>query len=103
MVIDLLAVDDIDDYDLSSLEVIGVGGAPMPKERIEAVEETFDCTLLEGYGMTETTPLAAINRIGDGNRKAGSIEKVCNDVMDVRIEDPNTREEAGVDEQGELL
>lgn len=103
MVIDLLAVDDINDYDLSSLEVIGVGGAPMPKERIEVVEETFDCTLLEGYGMTETTPLAAINRIGDENRKAGSIGKVCNDVMDVRIEDPNTHEEVSVDEKGELF
>ncbi|QLD84238.1 AMP-binding protein [Natronomonas halophila] len=103
MVIDLLAVDDVDAYDLSSLEVIGVGGAPMPKERIEAVEEAFDCTLLEGYGMTETTPLAAINRIGDEDRKAGSIGKVCNDVMDVRIEDPNTREAVGANEKGELL
>lgn len=103
MLIDLLDIDDVQNYDLSSLSVIGVGGAPMPKERINAVEETFDCTLLEGYGMTETTPLAAINRLDDPNRKAGSIGRVCNDVMDVRIEDPNTHEEVGIDEKGELL
>lgn len=103
MVIDLLATDDVDTYDLSSLEIIGVGGAPMPKERIEAVEETFGCTLLEGYGMTETTPLAAINRVTTDTRKAGSIGKVCSEVMDVRIEDPETREAVGTDEKGELL
>lgn len=103
MVIDLLNYDATDEYDFSALDVIGVGGAPMPKERIEAVEQTFDCTLLEGYGMTETTPLAAINRLDSEIRKAGSIGEVCTEVMDVRIEDPETRDEAGVDEKGELL
>ncbi|MDS0476974.1 AMP-binding protein [Natrinema sp. 1APR25-10V2] len=103
MVIDLLNYDGIEEYDLSALDVIGVGGAPMPKERIEAVEQTFDCTLLEGYGMTETTPLAAINQLGAEIRKAGSIGTVCEEVMDVRIEHPETNEEVGVNEKGELL
>lgn len=102
MVIDLLE-HGAEGYDLSSLQRIGVGGSPMPKERIEAVEETFDVTLLEGYGMTETTPLAAINRPDQDVRKAGSIGPPAREVVDVRIEDPETGEEVDVGERGELL
>jgi long-chain acyl-CoA synthetase len=102
MVIDLLE-KDVSSYDLSSLELLGVGGSPMPKERIETVEETFGVTLLEGYGMTETTPLAAINRPDQDVRKAGSIGPPATEVVDVRIENPETNEAVGTDEKGELL
>jgi long-chain acyl-CoA synthetase len=94
---------DVASYDLSSLELLGVGGSPMPKERIETVEETFGVTLLEGYGMTETTPLAAINRPDQDVRKAGSIGPPATEVVDVRIENPETGAEVGTDEKGELL
>jgi len=103
MVIDLLNHDDVDAYDTSSLETVGVGGSPMPKERIETVEETFGCTLLEGYGMTETTPLAAINRPDQPVHKAGSIGPVTEEVVDVRLEDPETGERVDRGERGELL
>lgn len=103
MIIDLLNHGSVDEYDLSSLETVGVGGSPMPKERIDAVEETFGVQLLEGYGMTETSPLAAINRPGQDVYKPGSIGPVAAEVVDVRIEDPETREEVGVNEKGELL
>jgi len=102
MVIDLLE-HGVEGYDLSALETVGVGGSPMPKERIEAVEEAFDVTLLEGYGMTETTPLAAINRPDQDVRKAGSIGPPASEVVDVRIEDPETGDAVGTDEKGELL
>jgi long-chain acyl-CoA synthetase len=102
MVIDMLE-RDVAAYDLSSLELLGVGGSPMPKERIETVEETFGVTLLEGYGMTETTPLAAINRPDQDVRKAGSIGPPATEVVDVRIENPETGEEVGTDKKGELL
>jgi acyl-CoA synthetase (AMP-forming)/AMP-acid ligase II len=103
MVIDLLESGLAAEYDTSSLDVVGVGGSPMPKERIEAVEEAFDCTLLEGYGMTETTPLAAINRPDQDTRKAGSIGPPAEEVVDVRIEDPETNEAVGTNEKGEFL
>ncbi|MEF8913897.1 class I adenylate-forming enzyme family protein [Natronomonas sp.] len=102
MVIDLLE-KDVSEYDLSSLELLGVGGSPMPKERIETVEETFGVTLLEGYGMTETTPLAAINRPDQNVRKAGSIGPPATEVVDVRIENPETNEAVETGEKGELL
>jgi len=103
MVIDLLQSGLAEDYDTTSLEVVGVGGSPMPKERIDAVEETFDCTLLEGYGMTETTPLAAINRPDQEITKPGSIGPPAREVVDVRIEDPESGETVGTNEKGEFL
>ncbi|MFB6164526.1 MAG: class I adenylate-forming enzyme family protein [Haloarculaceae archaeon] len=103
MIVDLLESGLADEYDTSTLDVIGVGGSPMPRERIDAVEETFDCTLLEGYGMTETTPLAAINRPDQEVRKAGSIGPPATEVVDVRIENPETREEVDTNEKGEFL
>jgi acyl-CoA synthetase (AMP-forming)/AMP-acid ligase II len=103
MVIDLLDHGGIESYDLGALETIGVGGSPMPRERIEAVEETFGVTLLEGYGMTETTPLAAINRPDQEVRKPGSIGPPAEEVVDVRIEDPETGDVVGENEKGELL
>jgi acyl-CoA synthetase (AMP-forming)/AMP-acid ligase II len=102
MVIDMLE-HGVEGYDLSALETVGVGGSPMPKERIETVEETFDVTLLEGYGMTETTPLAAINRPDQAVRKAGSIGPPASEVVDVRIEDPETGDLVDAGEKGELL
>ncbi|PSQ15465.1 AMP-dependent synthetase [Halobacteriales archaeon QS_8_69_26] len=102
MLIDLLN-RGVEDYDVSSMERIIVGGAPMPREQIAATEAAFDCTLLEGYGMTETTPLAAINTPGQDVYKPGSIGPPASEVVDVRIEDPETGEEVGTNEKGELL
>jgi long-chain acyl-CoA synthetase len=102
MVIDLLDHDDVVAYNLSSLDIIGVGGSPMPKERIEDAEETLDCTLVEGYGMTETTPLAAFNR-PDDTRKPGSVGRPARDVVALRIENLETGKPVDQGERGELL
>lgn len=103
MLVDVLEHDAIDEYDLSSLETVGVGGSPMPRERIAEVEATLGCTLLEGYGMTETTPLAAFNRPTPAGRRAGSVGRPAAEVVDVRVEDPETGEVVPSGERGELL
>ncbi|WP_254857582.1 class I adenylate-forming enzyme family protein [Natronomonas gomsonensis] len=103
MLMDLLEYDAVDDYDVSSLEMIGVGGSPMPKRRIREVEATFGCRLLEGYGMTETTPLATFNRPVPGGSKPGSIGRPATEVVDIRIEDPSTGEAVERGERGEFL
>lgn len=102
MLVDILN-EGVEGYDLSALETVGVGGSPMPKERIDAAEETLDVKLLEGYGMTETTPLAAINTPDQEVYKAGSIGPPAREVVDVRIEDPDTKEPVGTNEKGEML
>ncbi|QLD90055.1 acyl--CoA ligase [Natronomonas salina] len=103
MVVDLLESDAVDDYDCGSLEMIGVGGSPMPRRRIREVEETFGCRLLEGYGMTETTPLATFNRPVPGGSRPGSIGRPATEVVEVRIEDPATGEAVPTGERGEFL
>lgn len=103
MIIDLLEYGDTGRYNLSSLRIVGVGGTPMPKGRITDAEELFDCPLLEGYGMTETTPLAAFNRPDPATRKPGSVGKPAREVVELRIEDPGTGEAVSQGERGELL
>ncbi len=48
------------------------GGAPMPLDLMRRVEECFDIQILEGYGLSETSPTASFNR-QDRPRKVGSI------------------------------
>jgi acyl-CoA synthetase (AMP-forming)/AMP-acid ligase II len=49
----MMAVDDFDSYDLSSLRNIQYGGGPMPMSVVKAALEAFPCTLIQGYGQTE--------------------------------------------------
>lgn len=103
MVVELLGHPNLEDYDLSSLQTVGVGGSPMPKKRIAEAEATLGCTLVEGYGMTETTPLATMNRPNDPGRNPGSVGRPVADVVELRIEDLRTREPVERGERGELL
>lgn len=103
MIVELLDYEGIDEYDLSTLRSVGVGGSPMPEERIVETERLLDCALLEGYGMTETTPLAALNHPGKDGHKPGSIGRPASEAVEVRIEDPTTGEAVERGERGELL
>jgi long-chain acyl-CoA synthetase len=58
--------------DASTLEVCVSGGAAMPVELMRAFEDRFGCKVLEGYGLSETSPVASFNR-RDRERKPGSI------------------------------
>ena len=58
--------------DLSTLRVAISGGASLPLEIMRRFEETFDCHILEGYGLSETSPVASFNH-PDQERKPGSI------------------------------
>jgi long-chain acyl-CoA synthetase len=61
-----------DETDTSALEVCISGGAALPVEIMRAFEEKFGCAILEGYGLSETSPVASFNR-RDRERKPGSI------------------------------
>ncbi|HEX6677926.1 MAG TPA: long-chain fatty acid--CoA ligase [Actinomycetes bacterium] len=59
-------------YDASALRVCMSGGAAMPVEVLRAFEQAFGCLVLEGYGLSETSPVASFNH-PDRERKPGSI------------------------------
>ena len=58
--------------DTSSLRVCVSGGAAMPVEVMRGFEQAFGCMILEGYGLSETSPVASFNH-PDRVRKPGSI------------------------------
>ena len=58
--------------DVSSLRLCVSGGAALPVEVLRQFEEAFGCPILEGYGLSETSPVASFNH-PDRERKAGSI------------------------------
>ena len=60
------------DVDVSSLRTCISGGAAMPVDVLRRFEERFGCIVLEGYGLSETSPVACFNH-PDAVRKVGSI------------------------------
>ncbi|MFE7223926.1 long-chain fatty acid--CoA ligase [Nocardioides sp. NPDC057577] len=68
----MLHAADAGSYDVSSLRTCICGGAPLPVELLHEFEETFGCTILEGYGLSESSPVACFNH-PHIERKAGSI------------------------------
>jgi long-chain acyl-CoA synthetase len=58
--------------DLSSLRLCVSGGSALPGEVLRAFDETFGAKVLEGYGLSETSPVASFNH-PDRERKVGSI------------------------------
>src|SRR3954467_7773772 len=68
----ILEVPDRESYDVSSLRLCISGGSAMPVEVMRGFEKAFDCKVLEGYGLSETSPVASFNH-PDRDRKPGSI------------------------------
>ncbi|HEU0316250.1 MAG TPA: AMP-binding protein, partial [Solirubrobacteraceae bacterium] len=68
----ILNVPDHAEYDTSTLAVCASGGAALPVELMRGFEAAFACKILEGYGLSETSPVASFNH-PDRERKAGSI------------------------------
>jgi len=60
------------DQDTSSLRLCVSGGAALPVEVLRSFEKAFGCMILEGYGLSETSPVASFNH-PDAERKPGSI------------------------------
>ena len=99
--IGLINHPDIDKYDLSSINACLSGSAPLPVEVQEQFEEMTGGRLVEGYGLTETSPVTHANPIW-GRRINGSIGLPWPDT-EAKIVKVGTDEEAEVGEVGELV
>ena len=68
----LLQAPDRAAFDVSALRVCVSGGAALPVEILHRFEEAFGCMVLEGYGLSETSPVASFNH-PDRERRPGTI------------------------------
>ncbi|MBW0117783.1 long-chain-fatty-acid--CoA ligase [Pseudonocardia abyssalis] len=68
----ILHHENADSADVSSLRTCISGGSAMPVEIMKSFEEKLGCVILEGYGLSETSPVASFNQPGK-ERKPGSI------------------------------
>ncbi|PLS16928.1 long-chain fatty acid--CoA ligase [Bacillus sp. M6-12] len=69
----LLNHPDLKKYDLSSIDACISGSAPLPLEIQQRFEEVTGGKLVEGYGLTETSPVTHANFVWDRPRIKGSI------------------------------
>ncbi|WP_328404161.1 long-chain fatty acid--CoA ligase [Streptomyces sp. NBC_00390] len=72
MYVGLLSHPERAKFDMDSLRLCVSGGSAMPVEVLRAFEAEFGCIIVEGYGLSETSPVASFNHPGRV-RKPGSI------------------------------
>ena len=102
MYVNMLNYPRMKDYDLSSVKYCFSGAAPMPVEVLEEFERVTGGLILEGFGMTETSPVTHINPMV-GERKVGSIGMPIPDTL-AKVVDVETGEiELAAGEVGELI
>ena len=85
--------------DVSSLRLCVSGGSAMPVEIMRSFEERFGCTILEGYGLSETSPVASFNH-PHAERKPGSIGTPIRGVQMRLVDDDGN--EVGAGDVGEI-
>ena len=73
MYIGMLSHPKIKDTDMTSIKGCFSGSAPLPVEVIKEFEEKTGAVIVEGFGLTESTPVTHINPFAGGKRKVGSI------------------------------
>ena len=90
----------VDEHDLSSVETVMSGAAPLGAELAEQVAKRLDCSVIQGYGLTETSPVTHLIR-PDGENRPGSIGQALAGT-ECRLVDPESGEDVADGERGEL-
>ena len=89
----------VDQFDLSALEQVFSGAAPLSAELAEEAGKRLNAEVVQGYGMTEMSPVSHLTP--PGYYKPGSVG-VTSPNTEVRVVDPASGEDLGIDEDGEL-
>ena len=89
MLVYLLNYPAAERFDTRSMRVWGSGAAPLPVELVEPFERKFGGRILEGYGLTEASPVVSAHRLS-GPRKIGSVGQAIPGVQ-VSIQDDECR------------
>ncbi|MBP2339549.1 acyl-CoA synthetase (AMP-forming)/AMP-acid ligase II [Saccharothrix coeruleofusca] len=91
----------VDQYDLSPLEVLFSGAAPLDADLAEVVRERLGCRVAQGYGMTEMSPVSHTIPDSMPEIPVGTVGVIVPN-MECRLIDPATGQDVGVGERGEL-
>ncbi|MCE5242263.1 MAG: long-chain fatty acid--CoA ligase [Syntrophobacteraceae bacterium] len=98
----MLNSPDVEKYDLTSIEFCITGSAPMPVESLRRFERITGGRIIEGYGLSESSPVTHVNP-AKGVRKAGSIGIPLSDTEYRIVDIDRGIHEQLVGEIGELL
>jgi len=102
MYIGILNHPHIDKIDLTSIKGCFSGSAPLPLEVIRDFESKTGAVIVEGYGLTESSPVTHVNPYSGGKRKVGSIGIPISDT-ECRIVDLDGDTDVPIGESGEIL
>jgi acyl-CoA synthetase (AMP-forming)/AMP-acid ligase II len=91
----------IDRFDLSALQFIGSGAAPLGAELEEACGKRLGCVVGQGYGLTETSPVLTAHPSEEARIRHGSAGQLVPNT-EAKVVDPATGEELGRNQDGEL-
>jgi acyl-CoA synthetase (AMP-forming)/AMP-acid ligase II len=91
----------VDEYDLSVIDVLLSGAAPLDAGLAETVAKRLGCKVTQGYGMTELSPLSHAIPPDRDDISRGSVGLLVAN-MESRLVDPVTGEDVGFGEPGEL-
>jgi acyl-CoA synthetase (AMP-forming)/AMP-acid ligase II len=89
----------VDAYDLSALRTVFSGAAPLGAEQSRECMERLGCEVIQGYGMTEASPVTHIS--APGHNRPGSVG-LCVPNMECKLISVETGEEVGAGERGEI-
>ena len=89
----------VDAYDLSALKTVFSGAAPLGAEQARECSERLGCTIIQGYGMTETSPVTHLTT--PERNRPGSVG-LCVPNMECRLVSVETGEAVGTGERGEV-
>ena len=91
----------VEKYDLSNLEVIMSGAAPLGQDLQDAAQGRVGCVVMQGYGLTETSPVTHMNPDEEGKGRPGSIGFLIPNT-EAKYVDPESGKELEANGTGEL-
>ncbi|MBW2595651.1 MAG: long-chain fatty acid--CoA ligase [Deltaproteobacteria bacterium] len=103
MYIGMLNHPNMKKTDMTSIEGCFSGSAPLPVEVINDFEKVTGSVIVEGFGMTETTPVTHINPFAGGARKIGSVGLPLSDTLCRIVDLDDGVTDMPVGEPGELI
>lgn len=93
----------INKTDMTSIKGCFSGSAPLPVEVIRDFEKKTGAVIVEGFGMTESSPVTHVNPFAGGKRKVGSIGLPISDTQSRIVDLNDGKIDLPVNEIGELI